>query len=532
MNVSAGPMHRVERKRRRHEKEEAVARRIGGFWRGRGCIPEGGCYGRSGREGRKRRRICLAICGIVLAGLIVMIVLIVVLTRRAPAPEALEENIWLNLTNFPPIPTGVLTVAGTDNTQAVTGCVQPPTMWSCALPKEQHQAARAAGLPYAPNQPSLIFQIQFDNNTRQLWNFVGEPPHPAPVPPARPIPTVTSRAALTQVAPGLATLLPRSGDGEKDAGLEKRQQQQFDPGFVPTPPPPSFQEIWFLGNTTDGIVSDIKAGEPTPFYISLLADVNSTVGPNVLSRRQATPSPQPSPLNTSAPNLTPSVNLSSLLPPEELNPDGTGAPARFMPRPLAQQPLRLYDRGLPTEHYGFYAYFNRTIYLRSVTPLVNPLNPEAPPLDPVPADLDGGAPQTEARFVVTWAETRFKVSIWTRMSNTTRLLGNGTRPGRDGTTLFAQPGTMPYPVTITTDQHGGNPARKRVYHFSVDERQRIHRGDAKLIENNLAFGGTLVNNKVGGDPTQGGFDGGTGGCKCEWVNFKVVRPVGGSGGQG
>ncbi len=54
---------KAERRRRRHEKEDAVARKVGGFWRGRGCIPASGCYGRPGREGRKRRRICLGVIG-------------------------------------------------------------------------------------------------------------------------------------------------------------------------------------------------------------------------------------------------------------------------------------------------------------------------------------------------------------------------------------------------------------------------------------------------------------------------------------
>ena len=71
-----GDENRVERQRRRHEKEDVVARKAGGFWRGRGCVPKGGCYGRTGREGRKkRRRCCMFFCCIFILLAILAIVL-------------------------------------------------------------------------------------------------------------------------------------------------------------------------------------------------------------------------------------------------------------------------------------------------------------------------------------------------------------------------------------------------------------------------------------------------------------------------
>ncbi|CRK43707.1 hypothetical protein BN1723_016242 [Verticillium longisporum] len=84
---------------------------------------------------------------------------------------------------------------------------------------------------------------------------------------------------------------------------------------------------------------------------------------------------------------------------------------------------------------------------------------------------------------------------------------------------------MPYPITVTMDTHGGQPLEKVVWHWKVDSRQRIDTSDPKLIANNIGFGGTLVNPRARNDTSFGGFDGGDGGCKCEWVNFLDKRGV-------
>ncbi|KAI1083228.1 hypothetical protein F5B20DRAFT_451851 [Whalleya microplaca] len=455
-----GRAHKTERERRRHEKEEAVARKVGGFWRGRGLIPDKGCFGRTGREGRKRRRVCLGVIGGLIAAIILIVVLAVVLTRR-PRDQGPEYSIWLNLTDFPPMPTGVLTVAGPDNPEAKNGCFvgTAETAWSCSLPKEQHDSVA----PYAPDQPEFIFQIQYDNNTRALWKV--------------------------------------QNDGEQSN--EERRSIVTDEGFSPNPEPPSIAEMRFLGNTTDYIEADDKEGEPTPFYISLLKTVNDTVGPNMLSRRQGFNNA----IGSSDDNGTASVNLTEILPPPTLNGDGTGAPARLFPL-ATQQPVRLFDRGLVTEHYGFYTYFDKTIYMRDA-------------VDRNALDDNGGALITEAKSLVTFTQTRFLVKIWTRMENNTQLLGNGITPGGDGPSNSTQPGTMPWPVTIIEDMHGGDKNKKVDFLYAVMDNQQINRTDAKLIITNRGFSGTLVNGmNINPDLSLGGIDGGTGGCKCSWINFK------------
>ncbi|KAI0160352.1 hypothetical protein GGR57DRAFT_490554 [Xylariaceae sp. FL1272] len=461
-----GRANETERQRRRYEKEDVIARKAGGFWRGRGLIPEEGCFGRTGREGRKRRRVCLGIMGGVLAAIILIVVLAVVLTRHAMSTTGAKSSsgdhtsqyqvpaYWLNLTEFPPIPTGVLTVSGPKNLVAESACFTdetPETAWTCALPKE----AQDPKAPYEPNQPEFIFQIQFDNSTQALWKLYDT--------------------------------------------ADDNDHYITDSSFQPDPSPPSLKEVRFLGNTTDHIAADRKEGEPTPFFISLLNSTDEIVGENVLTRRQSG-----NPIGNAGGNGTGSVNPTDSLPDPDLNADGTGAPARLFPLPV-QQPVRLFDRGLSSEHYGFYSYFDKKIYMANDTHLD-------------PADRNGGVPIEDATSLVTFTQIRFLVQIWTRLENTTHLLGDATV--NVTASPFIQPGSMPYPVTITEDMHGGIGSQKTDFAFAVRKNQEIDRSAARFVTVDLGFNGTLINPYQTEDTSLGGIDGGTGGCKCQWVNYE------------
>ncbi|PNY29537.1 tRNA N6-adenosine threonylcarbamoyltransferase, mitochondrial [Tolypocladium capitatum] len=475
-HAASGRAHKVERQRRRHEKEEVVARRLGGFWRGRCCVPAAGCFGRTGREGRKRRRVWMAIWAGVMALMVLITVLAVVLTRLRGPDEV--HSIWVNLTDFPPMPTGVLTVVGPDNSASKSVCTEPSTLWSCSLPKDQHNTVA----PYKANQPTVIMQIQWDNGTRNAWNI--SEPASGPVEAAVP----RKRRSGASFASGLL-----------------RERRPLD-GFTPDPSAPDFKETWFLGNTTDDVESSLKAGEPTPFYISLLKSVNDTVSFPTLGRRGP---------GTQIGN----ESLTNLLPAPALEADGTPAPAVMLPNPV-QQPVRLFDRGLPTEHYGFYTHFKRSLFVKSVT-ILNRTNDGN-----IPLDEDGGCRKNEANFLVTWGEARVLVRIWTRSLelNTSALLRPDPGRGIGGTGDLIRPGTMPYPVTVTLDTHGGNPDKKLVWDWPMDERQKLNMDKPELLANDMGIGGTWINPRGTGDPKVGGFDGGTGGCKCEWVNWAHSPP--------
>lgn len=474
---------KAEAKRRRHEKEDSAAHKAGGLWRGRGCIPKRGCYGRKGAEGRKKRRCYI---GLIIAFLLIIILAIVLATQlHRKSNPGIEASQWVNLTGFPPIFAGLSTVVAPLNTVANTGCIAPTAMWSCNLPKEiQSQVA-----PNQSNQPNFLFNIQWDNSTETNATFAN----------------VTGNPKLPVRAVG--------GNAVSASQFVRRMLARAKRAItiVPSPAPPSFAEGFFLGNTTDGIVSAQKAGESTPFYISLLQPEKSNLTKRGLDlvTRQADNTSDPFP------------DLNKLIPPPSSNPDGTAAPANLLTLP-SQQPIRLYDRGLPTEHYGFYTYYDRSIFLQSV----DPLNTTST------ADQNGGATKEQAGFRCSWTQTRLLIQIWTRRNGTAQLLNSthptgdlGPDPGHD----YSQPGSFPYPVTVTVDRHGGDAKTKLLYCYAVDGEGKNVEGSQKVMLEQRGFGGVVVNpaNSIFGgsvsDPNLGGFDGGDGGCKCGWENFRGLN---------
>ncbi|EGO52772.1 hypothetical protein NEUTE1DRAFT_150252 [Neurospora tetrasperma FGSC 2508] len=510
--VSATQRLKVEQKRRRNEKEEAVARKIGGMWRGRGCIPESGCFGRAGREGRKRRRWCLAVL-LVTLGLIALAVALGVVLSRPKAGKPAPYSPWLNLTDYPPIPTGISTVIGTDSVTD-TSCAQDPRFWSCALPRDQTAQAE----PFAADQPSFIIQIQYDNSTQQAWNVTGQA-IPTPIPTqdaeaaASPSQTGSNKSSVTNGTEANKTRGQRPQSGGEPMGfisvvkslLRRQTQQAPSLGFIPRPSPPEFQDIYFLGNTTDGIVSQDKAGEPTPFYISILRTLDDSVGPNALARRDEDSDSASNQLNE---RQSKSGGIDLFFIPPVLNPDGTGAPAVLMPFPT-QQPLRLFDRGLPTEHFGFYTYYNKSVYLTG----------------DASSDRVGGSTAFDSKTIITWLSARYKVEIWTRQVNATRLLGSQSNGGA-ASNNSTRPGTFPYPITVTLDTHGGIPGRKFAFSRGVGAGGKILMNDTKFILNNMNQTGDWVNPGATFDPSFGGMDGGTGGCQCRYTNWVKLNAGG------
>ncbi|PSR77692.1 hypothetical protein BD289DRAFT_352639, partial [Coniella lustricola] len=487
------PAAKVEKTRRRHEKEDYLAHKVGGFWKGRGCLPEDGCYGRTGPEGRKRRRVWLFVCIAFWLLVILGVVLGVVLSRELRKGGASSQNdqnsVWLNLTDYPPIPTGIATVVGPDNSEAVTGCAAPATLWSCSLPPEQ----QAANEPSEASQPTFIFQIQYDNNTRFLWDI------PNSSPPTPDTTTSSVASATSSVNKAAASTTSKDTTTTATHTSSARSSTLYDTGISPNPAPPSYDEMWFLGNWTDGIVSSNKSGEPTPFYISFFTNLSSSAGPNMLTDSTSTK-------RSGIGSGSSSTSITDDLPSPILNPDGTGAAAQLHPYPY-QQPLRLYDRGLPTEHYGFYSYFNKTIYVSSMdnTSTLTSAN-------------EGGVLETSANWYVTWTQTRFVVKIWTQKGSAARLIGgDGSSSSSSNTTT---PGSFLYPITIGEDTHGGDLQLKKAFAYAVEADQHVNTTEAVTFTNDIGYGGEVVNAAYpDGDLSWGGTDGGVDGCRCEWVNW-------------
>jgi hypothetical protein len=236
----------------------------------------------------------------------------------------------------------------------------------------------------------------------------------------------------------------------------------------------------------------------------------------------------------------PFPNLTSVIPAPSIDADGKAAPAILYPLPVSQ-PIRLFNRGLPTEHYGFYTYYDRSIFLKSTLPL------KASDVTQFPEDEDGGSRRADASVRCTWAQTRFLVQIWTQPSKAGMGLiprfpptpSSNNRPSSptasisasSSATDFSRPGSFPYPVTITLDRHGGDPKLKMLYCYGMDTQEHIASNQKKLQLEFRNFGGILVQpaglfntSRPGagdgtGNSAEVGIDGGTGGCRCEWRNW-------------
>ena len=191
-----------------------------------------------------------------------------------------------------------------------------------------------------------------------------------------------------------------------------------------------------------------------------------------------------------------------------LNSDGTAAPANLLPLPSAQ-PLRLYNRGKDNEHYGFYTYYDRSIFLKQINGTNRGGNP---------ADVNGGSTEEAASLRCTFAQTRFLVQIWTRSQSSKPLLQSSAQSGSNE---FKRPGTFPFPVTVTIDRHGGDAAKKNLYCYTMESDGTIKNDASKRAFEfeDRGFGGNLVDGTQGRQNVTGPIDGGSGGCSCKYQNW-------------
>ncbi|CAO2656844.1 Nn.00g056470.m01.CDS01 [Neocucurbitaria sp. VM-36] len=409
------------------------------------------------KKKKKKRGVCFWGCCCCLVFLILLAILIpvvVVLTRRnndkptTTQPDQDVSNQWLNLPDYPPVPTGISTIAQPEAVEEESGCVAPTTLWSCALPKELQQSVK----PNKPDQPNFKIQITFENGT--------------------------------------AAVLPKRAANPVSAGaLTRSRLLQLRSAVSPSPAPPSDADMNFLGQTTDGNVAPFE-GEETPLFITFQDPQGSA---SRLAKRADPTDP---------------TNITAVIPPPMLASDGTAAPANLLPFPSAQ-PLRLFNRGKDNEYYGFYTYFDRSIFLKQINGTNRGGNP---------ADTEGGSTKDAANLRCTYSETRFLVQIWTQSEKSKPLLQNSASNASD---VFKRPGTFPYPVTVTIDRHGGNPAKKNLYCYEIESDGTIKNEASKRYFQfeDRAFGGNLVNGTQGRDVITGPIDGGTGGCRCQWQNW-------------
>ncbi|KAL2817463.1 hypothetical protein BDW59DRAFT_133370 [Aspergillus cavernicola] len=468
----------IETRLRQLEREDEVGKKSGGWWRARGLFSKKGRVGKKKREGKIKRRWYLVICLFLIAIVVAAILLAIFLTRKGDGTPVQSQ--WLNLTGYPPMPTGISTIAGPEAQTQESGCINPASLWSCALPKEQ----QPANDPYAGNQPNFRVEIRFQNGTYDRSTALAS----------------------------------------RSLQMASRSTNQL---FNPSPSPPTTDEQTFLGRTTDDN-SKPYGGEESPFYITVLSAEH--LSSSQLKRRDT--------------NTTDSFpDLESIIPSPATDSDGSAAAAVLYPFP-SSQPVRLYNRGEENEHYGFYTYFDRSIFLSSSTPITGRKDNAA-------NDTDGGSTKADARVRCTWSQTRFHVQIWTNAEESGKVIfdrtGNSTTTdtasatetatsptSASSATDFTRPGSFPYPITITLDRHGGSTGNKMVYCYGMESDQHVNKTEVKLQLEDRGYNGALVNpapgifnltgssnstESEGEDEDFGGYDGGSGGCSCQWVNW-------------
>ena len=459
------------------------------------------CFGREKKSMSKKKKWMLIALAI---GLLLMVILIMVLamtlTRKSgPGRMVPVQTAWLNMTGYPPIPTGISTIVQPKPVSKVSDCIIPSTMWSCELPKEEQQSLSTG----AADQPNFRVEIVFQNGTNGATGNAS---------------SINRRSYGGNYKRRYEYIVnPVSAGNFIRNRLLQVRNANSENVFSPSPSPPSQEDQAFLGNTTDDNIQPFD-GEYTPFFMSFMSP---TKLPSSLLKRQT---------SSSTGNTTsPFPDLTKSIPPPDTNPNGTAAAAVLLPYPSAQ-PLRLYNRGQSTEHYGFYTYFSKSIFLKTTAPIDNSSNDTSSILD----DEDGGAEENAASVRCTWAQTRFLVQIWTKngfvassqaLAVNSTVSDNATNPTASSANDFDAPGSFPYPVTIKLDRHGGDINSKQVYCYGIDDEERALLSQKKIQNEIRSVGGQLVNPALGpfgnvnvtlADGGPGGIDGGSGGCGCEW----------------
>ncbi|KAK5130456.1 hypothetical protein LTR08_002020 [Meristemomyces frigidus] len=432
------------------------------------------------------RRFFWLLVSTAMFSLVLVLVLLVVLVPGQVHTDIGVEAEWLNLTGFPAIPTGVATVVKPSAVRQVSGCVSPKALWSCDTAAGQQDAQS--------DQPNFRFEIRFRNGTMPKNE--------------------------TQLA-------KRSGPTASASALVRRDSWRSSL-FIASPAAPSHDDQVFLGRYTDNVTAPYD-GEETPFYISLLDPTMLEGSSSKLRIRQSDPYPYPttSGSNSSTVNSNnASTNSADDIPRPALRSNGEPTEAELYPYAEAQS-LRLFNRGEETEHYGFYTYFDRSLYVSNISTLFGNVNSNA-------QGVTGDVSLTNASAVCTWSQTRLLVQIWTRkqsVGSLSSLIPLSGLPAVNSTAdHMTTPGSFPYSVTVTLDRHGGNARKKGVYCYGLDEQHRVLRSTKMWVDEVRDFGGELVNGAIApsGNSTNlskrhgeedGGIDGGSGGCVCQWQNW-------------
>lgn len=148
-------------RRREVDRQEKKTKKSTGI----ACLKVRSCFESDKLSSKKKKWLLI---GIALALLImIVIILSLALTLTGKGDNMPVQTQWLNISGFPPIPTGISTIIDPEAANEQSGCVSPTTLWSCALPKEEQPSI-------APN--ALIIPISGSRSDSRMGQMLALQP--------------------------------------------------------------------------------------------------------------------------------------------------------------------------------------------------------------------------------------------------------------------------------------------------------------------------------------------------------------------
>lgn len=351
--------------------------------------------------------------------------------------------------------------------------------------RQQVQMFQLSGLPPIPTGVSLVQPATSPNEQRtcvsppELWSCDLPPPATDTIPELR------------------FEIRYRPADRQRDG-----PESIWAPIPAPVPSPKDYEET----SANDSMSNKTSAGIATGFVISMLYTDNApnqteSQSPNSMTKR------------SELVGIEDNEAAVELIEPHILKRQSISDPSQNPPSPLPDilrnQPLRLMDQGLPSEHYAAHIYFQKSIYLDSIN------ISSRPPFhnNEVPGTSDS------AKYACIWSFTRFRIQIFTRKSQDLILVDREQSrfqidPEFGSSMTNTREPIMPYPVTISEDRIGGseNAVGRTIACYEILDNVN---GEGKRLGERYSWperkSGSLASTVDGRRKA---------GCFCEWKNWK------------
>ena len=274
---------------------------------------------------------------------------------------------------------------------------------------------------------------------------------------------------------------------------------------APVPSPQDYEE----SSVKDSMSNTTSAGIATEFVISMLYSDNA---PNQTELQSP---------NSTTESLEVAMRKRELIESHILKQRSISDPSQNPPNPLPSilrnQPLRLMDKGLPSEHYTAHMYFQKSIYLDSINISSHPPSHN----NEVPGTSDS------AKYACIWLFTRFKIQIFTRKSQDSVLVDREQNrfqidPEFGSSMTNTKDPIMPYPVTISEDRLGGseNAVGRTIACYEILDNVNSGGGEGKRLGKRYSWPERSESGSLAASSSTLLKRKQKAGCFCEWANWR------------